>query len=40
MAIDLAQATTDVTTAGTAMIGLAVVILGISVVYGFLRKRG
>lgn len=38
--VDLTSATTSVTAAGDAMIGLAVVILGIAVVYGFLRKRG
>jgi cell division GTPase FtsZ len=38
--VDLSDAETSITNAGTAMIGLAVTILGIAVVWGFLRKRG
>jgi len=38
--VDLSDATTSITNAGTAMIGLAVTILGIAIVWGFLRKRG
>jgi len=38
--VDLGDATESITNAGTAMIGLAVVILGMGVVYSFLRKRG
>jgi len=40
MTVDLSGVTTSITSAGTAMIALAVVILGISIVYSFLRKRG
>ena len=38
--VDLSDAETSITNAGTAMIALAVTILGIAVVWGFLRKRG
>jgi predicted RNA methylase len=38
--VDLSSAETAITGAGNGMIGLAVVILGIAIVYGFLRKRG
>jgi len=38
--VDLADATTSVTNAGTAVIGVAVVILTFGIVYGFLRNRG
>ena len=34
-----ADATTSVTNAGEAMIGLAIVMIGLTVVYSFLRKR-
>ena len=40
VAVDLSDAQSSITNAGTAMIGLAVTILGIAVVWGFLRKRG
>lgn len=39
MDADLTSATTAVVQADNSMIGLAVVILGIAVVYGFLLKR-
>ena len=38
--VDLTDAETSITNAGTAMIGLAVTILGIAIVWSFLRKRG
>lgn len=38
--VDLSPAETAVTTAGLAMIGLAVTILTLAIVYGFLKKRG
>jgi len=38
--VDLSDATSSISNAGTAMIGLAVTILGIAIVWGFLRKRG
>ena len=37
--IDLSDAETSVTNAGTAMIGIAVVMLGLGLVIGFLRRR-
>lgn len=40
ISVDLSDAESSVTNAGAAMIGLAVTILGIAVVWGFLRKRG
>lgn len=38
--VDLSDAETSISNAGTAMIALAVTILGIAIVWGFLRKRG
>ena len=38
--VDLTDAETSITNAGTAMIALAVTILGIAIVWGFLKKRG
>ena len=38
--VDLTDAETSITNAGTAMIALAVTILGIAIVWGFLHKRG
>ncbi len=40
VSVDLTQATQDIETAGNAMIALAVTILGIAIVWSFLRKRG
>ena len=37
--VDLADTTTSVTNVGTAIIGVVVVILGFSLVIGFLRSR-
>jgi len=39
IAVDLGDAETSVTNAGTAMIGVAVVMLGIGLVYRFLAKK-
>ena len=39
IAVDLGDATTSVTNAGTALIGIAVVMLAIGLVYGFLRRK-
>jgi len=38
--VDLTDATTSITNAGTAMVALAVTMLGIALVYGFIRRRG
>jgi len=40
MEIDLSSAEAAITNAGTSMIGLAVTMLGLALVYGFIRKRG
>ena len=37
--VDLSEATISVGNAGTALIGLAIVMIGLTVVYSFLRKR-
>ena len=37
--VDLADAEASVTNAGTAMIGVAVVMLGIGLVYSFIKRR-
>ena len=39
VAVDLTEATTSVGNAGSALIGLAIVMLGLTVVYSFIKKR-
>ena len=40
ISVDLSDATSSITSAGSSMVALAVTILGIAIVWGFLRKRG
>ncbi len=37
--VDLTDATTSVSNAGTALIGVAVVMLGIGLVYAFIKRK-
>jgi hypothetical protein len=38
--VDLSSAQSDIESAGQSLVGIAVVVLGIALVYGFIRKRG